>query len=466
MKNLLLYALFALSSLSGVAHASSAVTIEDGKATVTMRYLEIHNNGNVTAVRANLISNDLNVFSFDAASKTEVPVDAGASNAPKITKVGESFRLSIPKLEYKGNKAIEHFSIELSSTELDRFSIDLSSLKLLPPTPKNGGDGTITIAAPSLENNVIGESTQRNLYIYLPANYSSSSTPLPVIYYLPGFSVTGILDIISPAAFQQKVNGLNPSILVVVSGVNRFGGSFFTNSPVTGNWADFVAKDVVDYVDNNYRTIVHKSARGIAGHSMGGFGALDLAMKNPGIFGSVFSLAPGLVGADGIDSTQMFYYNYHIRDFLSSTASINSLSAQDALAVLSRNVNNFDIAYGMAFAPKSTPPYFEYPYTLSGGSLVRNDAIFVKWESGFGNVRAEVANFKSNLLALNGIGLDCATNDEYYWIVQGCDFYDAELSANGIPHSYTTHQGRHQGLLPSRILDVMLPFFSQRLARQ
>ncbi|MES2672911.1 MAG: alpha/beta hydrolase-fold protein [Pseudomonadota bacterium] len=318
----------------------------------------------------------------------------------------------------------------------------------------------VSIAAPSLSENFIGEVAQRPINIYLPKAYFTSETPLPVVYFLPGFGDTYMLDVSIPQDFDKVFNTYQPTIVVIISGVNLLSGSFFVDSAGTGKWADYVLKDVVGYVDANYRTLAKPESRGIAGHSMGGFGALDLAMRHPDIFGSVFSLSPGLVDASGIVDTQIFASDTHIKSFIAAMPSLNSVTA------LKNSPYIFDIAYGVAFAPLSTPPYFEYPYTLVNNILVRDEAIWAKWEAGFGAIHSEVDNFKDNLKSLNGIQLDCGTNDEYQWIYRGCNYYDAELTAAGIEHTYNTYSGFHQDKIRERILDFMLPFFSQRLATQ
>lgn len=45
-------------------------------------------------------------------------------------------------------------------------------------------------------------------------------------------------------------------IVIAPSARNTYGGSFYSNSAVTGNWADYVYRDLVAFVDANYRTLV------------------------------------------------------------------------------------------------------------------------------------------------------------------------------------------------------------------
>jgi len=163
------------------------------------------------------------------------------------------------------------------------------------------------IPAPSLAGNLLGTSTKQAIAVYLPPSYNTSSKKYPVIYFLGGFG-----DRVSDwtngtyqgfkihTSMDQLINlkSVNEMIVVIVSGYNFLGGSFYVNSSVSGNWEDFVINDVVGYIDTNYRTLQDKKFRAISGHSMGGFGALNLAMRHPDFFGAVYALSPGLFAAD------------------------------------------------------------------------------------------------------------------------------------------------------------------------
>ena len=84
-------------------------------------------------------------------------------------------------------------------------------------------------------------------------------------------------------------------IIVTPNADNSYDGSYYTNSYVTGNWEDFISQKLVDYIDANYRTIKSVHSRGIAGHSMGGYGAVKLALKYSHIFGTLFGLSSDLL---------------------------------------------------------------------------------------------------------------------------------------------------------------------------
>ncbi len=90
-----------------------------------------------------------------------------------------------------------------------------------------------------------------------------------------------------------KAGKLRPSILVLPNSMTKYFGSFYTNSSVAGNWADFIGKDVVEYIDKNYRTIANRNSRGLFGHSMGGTGALKMAMLFAHQFSAIYAMSPG-----------------------------------------------------------------------------------------------------------------------------------------------------------------------------
>lgn len=74
-----------------------------------------------------------------------------------------------------------------------------------------------------------------------------------------------------------------------------------------------IVKDVIPYVDKNYRTIPSRKGRAITGNSMGGHGALYLGAKYPNLFGALGSLS------GGVDFTP-FPNNWNIQDNLGSYA--------------------------------------------------------------------------------------------------------------------------------------------------
>jgi S-formylglutathione hydrolase FrmB len=72
-------------------------------------------------------------------------------------------------------------------------------------------------------------------------------------------------------------------------------GTFYTNSSLNGRWEDFITQDLVQFVERNYRAVRQSRSRGIMGVSMGGYGAIKLALKHPDIFSVVYGNVPALL---------------------------------------------------------------------------------------------------------------------------------------------------------------------------
>jgi len=153
-----------------------------------------------------------------------------------------------------------------------------------------------SIYSQRLENNY-GESPTRAVSVYLPPAYDESTQHYPVIYFLHGFTGDNkVMDYIVGLLDQAiTTHRIRPFIMVIPDEKTSYDGSFYSNSELFGNWEDFTAFDLVNYMDKKYRTIADKDSRGITGHSMGGYGALKIAMHHPDIFSSVYALSPGVL---------------------------------------------------------------------------------------------------------------------------------------------------------------------------
>jgi len=179
------------------------------------------------------------------------------------------------------------------------------------------GEGQVftkNIPAPSLRGNLIGEPVEQPIAVYLPPRYASTADKYPVVYILPGsdtgpgalldgtyqgFSLVEAMDrLIAEGVIREM-------IVVVVNGRNVLGEGFFTHSPATGEWDRYLVRDVVRYVDKNYKTLPFRETRGIAGFSTGGTAALQIAMRYPEVFSAVYATSP--VAIDSVDDKVRAY---------------------------------------------------------------------------------------------------------------------------------------------------------------
>ncbi len=132
--------------------------------------------------------------------------------------------------------------------------------------------------------------------IDLPADYATSGKRYPVLYFLHGLFENDHrwIDRGGKEIFDRlTANGtIGPFIVVLPNG----GETFYINSEDgKDRYEDFFVQELVPFIDHHYRTIASKEARGISGLSMGGYGALHLAMRHPDLFGSVAATSAVLI---------------------------------------------------------------------------------------------------------------------------------------------------------------------------
>ena len=156
----------------------------------------------------------------------------------------------------------------------------------------------IVVHGKALEGNLEGDSPDREATVYLPPSYAASpARRYPVLYLLHGYGGrqdTFTTRLASLAESQDRLaaaQGFSEFIVVTPSAYTLHKGSMYSNSPTTGDWERFVADDLVAYMDSHYRTLATRMSRGLAGHSMGGYGALRIGMKRPDVFLALYLMS-------------------------------------------------------------------------------------------------------------------------------------------------------------------------------
>jgi len=166
------------------------------------------------------------------------------------------------------------------------------------------GTGTverIKVHGGALEGNLEGDSPDRDVMIYLPPSYKTiPGRRYPVVYLLHGFTddvdhwwgaVPHFVSVPSSMDKALERGATKELILVMPNAYTRYQGSMYSNSVTTGNWEAYVATELVAYIDQHYRTIADVKSRGLAGHSMGGYGTVRIGMKYPDVFSSLYAMS-------------------------------------------------------------------------------------------------------------------------------------------------------------------------------
>lgn len=304
-----------------------------------------------------------------------------------------------------------------------------------------------------LQNNG-GENPDRRISIYLPPGYDQSTKHYPVIYYLHGFmgndSIMPNMKMILDMSIAK--NKIRPFILVIADNNTLFSGSFYSNSTLIGNWSDFEAKELVAYMDKNFRTIATRDGRGIGGHSMGGYGALKIAMLYPDVFSCVYAMSPGLLA--------------FVKEFGPNSDSYKQLAAIKTKDELDKTYYPRVIAAcARAWSPNPNKPpfYFGLPFNYVGDSLVVDTTVYEKWRANMPLYMID--KYASNLKKLKAIKLDWGRNDAPRFPVQ-CGMFSQELENHGIEHYAEEYIGTHTNKIwttDGRVLDELLPFFNDYL---
>jgi enterochelin esterase-like enzyme len=151
----------------------------------------------------------------------------------------------------------------------------------------NGGDPSGEIVDEQLFSAAVGQSLPYR--VYLPPGYDANpSVRYPALYMLHGlggtyleWSADGLLD---TADRLINTGQIAPLIIVMPEGEQAYWVDHADGGP---RWGAYVAQDLVAAVDARYRTIADRGRRAIGGMSMGGNGALQLAINYPDVFSVV-----------------------------------------------------------------------------------------------------------------------------------------------------------------------------------
>jgi S-formylglutathione hydrolase FrmB len=319
-----------------------------------------------------------------------------------------------------------------------------------------------TVDCPALKGNLLETPSKRSVSIYLPPRYRTSpERRYPTVYLLHGTTstnkdFTGLTDKsynIEPELNRLIAAGkLREMIVVVPDTRTKLGGAFYTNSTVTGKWEDFLVVDLVKHVDRTYRTLARPESRAVVGHSMGGYGALKVAMKHPDVFRVAYAMSPpclnwsGDLGAD----------NPAWRKTL-------ALKHPDELPKASFYALAFT-AMATSFSPNPKHPPFlaDWPFEATGDGLRINKPAHDRWSAHFLVSLAE--KHRDNLKKLRAVRFDVGKSDEFSSILLGCRALSQSLTRLGVPHTFEEYEGGHNDRIWARLWSKVLPCCSETLS--
>lgn len=308
----------------------------------------------------------------------------------------------------------------------------------------------ITVHSPAIEGNLEGESPDRRVLVVLPPSYRASGRRrYPVVYALHGYSIGAeqwIGEIHVPQTIEGAfAKGAREMIVVLPDSKTVHNGSFYSSSVTVGDCETFVARDLVAYIDGHYRTIADRRSRGLAGHSMGGYGTARIGMKHPDTFGALYMMSPCCLSSRALG----------IPDAKTEQA-VNALRSPADSARLPWGLRA-QLATAAAWSPnpKAPPLFLDLPVK---DGLPQPD-VLARWAANA--PLAMLDQYAVNLRRYAAIGIDVGDRDG---LKDDAAALHAGLDRYGIANSFVVYPGDHTSGVAGRVQDAMMPFFSRALA--
>jgi S-formylglutathione hydrolase FrmB len=307
----------------------------------------------------------------------------------------------------------------------------------------------IKIHGAALEGNLEGNAVDRDVIVFLPPSYANDKTRrYPVVYALHGYSIgaeqwSGEIHV--PQTIEGAIaQGAKDMIVVLPDSKTVHNGSMYSSSVTTGDFEQFIAHDLVSYIDAHYRTIANRTSRGLVGHSMGGYGASRIGMKHPDVFGSLYIMSPCCLSARGAGPANP-----------ANEKALEAVKTPADSAGLPFGIRA-QLASAAAWSPdpKNPPLYLDLP-TRDG--VVQPDVI-AKWAANA--PLAFVDQYVDNLRRYRAIAMDVGDQDNLR--IDAGKLHDV-LDRYGIANTFEIYHGTHTSAVADRFQNHVMPFFGKNL---
>jgi S-formylglutathione hydrolase FrmB len=333
-----------------------------------------------------------------------------------------------------------------------------------------------------LRGNPLGDPHVRKVGVWLPPQYDHSGRRrFPVLYDLVGFTGSGLAhanwkpfgdNVPERAARLIHEGRMGPAILVFPDCFTALGGNQYVNSPALGAYADYLTREIIPFVEGEFRTLAGREHRGCFGKSSGGYGAILHGMKYSRYWGAIADHSgdayfefvywhdwpntlnelakhrarrrkPARGLARGLDDGR-------IRRFLDHVWKKEKLASKETHCIM-------NLCMAATYDPDPRAPLgFRIPFHADTG-----EAIAERWRAWRRHDPINlVERYKANLKSLRGIYIDCGSRDQYH-IHYGARILSARLAAAGIGHRYEEFDDDHSDI--DYRMDVSLPFLYRAL---
>ena len=345
-----------------------------------------------------------------------------------------------------------------------------------------------------LADNPLGDPHVRKLAVWLPAEYDQGATRgrgrrFPVFVDMVGFTGSGLAHV-AWKNFSENVperaarliheKAMAPTILVFPDCFTALGGNQYVNSSAIGRYADYLTKEIVPFVDREFRTLASREHRGCFGKSSGGYGAIIHGMRYASTWGAIadhsgdayfdfvyfhdwpntlnelskYRAKPQKAGAydaaacaKGLDDGRD---DGRVKRFLQAVWKKPKLSMAEGHCIM-------NLCMAATYDPDPRAPNgFRLPFNMETGELIAE-----RWSRWRANDPVNlVTKYRKNLASLRGIYIDCGWRDQYH-IQYGSRVLSRRLHSARIAHTYEEFDDNHSDV--DYRMDVSLPFLSRAL---
>lgn len=309
----------------------------------------------------------------------------------------------------------------------------------------------IKVHGTSLEGNLEKDAVDRDVFVFLPPAYKKEkSRRFPVIYALHGYSIGAEQwshEIHVPQTIEGAfAQGNKEMIVVLPDSKTLHNGSMYSSSVTTGDFEQFVARDLVEYIDAHYRTIPERMSRGLVGHSMGGYGAIRIGMKHSDRFGVLYVMSPCCLSPRTEPPKPEI------------ARALESLTTPEESAKLPFFARA-QMASAAAWSPdpNNPPLYLDLP-TKDG---IAQPDVLAKWTANA--PLAFMDQYVGSLRQYRAIAIDVGDQDS---LQIDAGKLHAALDKYGIANRFEVYPGTHTSKVADRFQNHVLTFFSQNLCFQ
>ena len=309
----------------------------------------------------------------------------------------------------------------------------------------------IRVHGPSLDGNLERNAADRDVFVVLPPSYAARPRArYPVLYALHGYSIGAgqwMQEIHVPQGIANAYANHVPEMIVVFPDSKTVhNGSMYSSSRTVGDFETFVAHDLVRFIDAHYRTFADRASRGLAGHSMGGYGASRIGMKHADVFGALYIMSPCCLSArtaEQFDPT--------------ASAQLEAATSPADSAKLPF-IARAQLASAAAWSPDPAKPPLFLDLPVRGGAAQAD--VLAKWAANA--PLAFLDQYIGQLKQYRAIAIDVGDQDGLK--VDAGKLHEA-LDRYGIANSFEIYPGTHVSNVAFRFQDHVMGFFGAHLKR-